>query len=239
VSPKPITSLCCGCLLFFFGAIAWIQAENRGLDSSGSALPSVVAAESESRSAAPATEMLNRAEPVHSPVPGSVLACAIGKPLLWIRGHRIEVFAEAALCGALLAAWAFSVRRRSKKEARRFMTTMRLSLMDPEVQRACLHIEKSYTDLQLTPAAICAAIVTGEPFLNALFDRELGMSITGYIDQVRIHHAKLIATRDPTIPPDSIAPLVGFPDGAAFEAKFEALTGSSFTAYCPEKRTNS
>ena len=119
------------------------------------------------------------------------------------------------------------------------MTTMRLSLMDPEVRRACLHIEKSYTDPQLTPAAICAAIVTGEPFLNALFDRELGMSIAGYIDQVRLHHAKLIAARDPTIPPDSIAPLVGFPDGTALEAKFEALTGSSFTGYCPEKRTNS
>ena len=144
--------------------------------------------------------------------------------------------AAAALLGLLATGWVVAERRSGKKESRRFMTAMRLSLMDAEVQRACLHIEKSFGDPLLMPATVCTAIVTGEAFMEALFLRELGMSIAAYVDQVRIHHAKRIAAQDPAIPSPSIAALVGCSDGAAFDALFEKVTGAAFEVYCKEKR---
>jgi transcriptional regulator GlxA family with amidase domain len=144
--------------------------------------------------------------------------------------------AAAAVCTAAAVTLMIALRRRAKSESRRFMTTMRLSLMDPVVQQACLQIEKSYTDATLTPAAVCAAIVTGEPFLEALFTKELGMSVAAYIDQVRVHNARRIASRDPGVSLESTAQAVGFQSGDAFAEKFRGVTGVPFEEYCAEKR---
>lgn len=119
------------------------------------------------------------------------------------------------------------------------MTTMRLSLMNSEVQRACVHIEKDFGDPVLSPQSVCAAIITGKPFLEALFEKELGMSISAYINHVRIHHAKLLARAAPETSGPEMAARVGFSDSAAFEMQFKLVEGGDFAAYCQERRSAS
>ena len=116
------------------------------------------------------------------------------------------------------------------------MTTTRLSLMDSEVRRACLHIEKHFTNPALTPAGVCAAIITGEPFLEAVFERELGMSITAYIDQVRIHHVKQIVRENPAVDALTAASQAGFSKETDFEELFRKLTGTEFETFRKEKQ---
>ena len=105
----------------------------------------------------------------------------------------------SGVAGLLIILWFIIARIAGKKAEKRFMTTTRLSLMDGEVRRACLHIEKHFAEPRLTPETLCAALITGEPFLEAIFQRELGMSIAGYIGQVRIHNAKRIVAKNPAL----------------------------------------
>ena len=116
------------------------------------------------------------------------------------------------------------------------MTTTRLSLMDGEVQRACLHIEKKYMDPSLTPASVCGSIVTGQPFLETMFERELGMSIADYIDQVRIHRAQQIVQWNPVAEATFIAEHTGYPDAAEFVKQWNRVSGGDFYAYRSEKQ---
>jgi AraC-like DNA-binding protein len=209
------------------------------LSHSDSTLKPVLAAlarEDSFKTTLPAATQSQGVRPV-SPTEKSAISRLVRASVSWIIIHWLLMAVAIAACALAATILGIMTHRRAKKESRRFMTTMRLSLMDAEVQRACLHIEKCYGDLLLTPAAVCAAIVTGEPFLQALFERELGMTIAAYIDQVRIHHAKRIASNDPTTPSSLIAEQVGFSDEAAFAAQFEKLTGSAIETYCKEKRT--
>jgi YesN/AraC family two-component response regulator len=128
----------------------------------------------------------------------------------------------------IILLWLIALRIAGKKADKRFMTTTRLSLMDGEVRRACVHIEKHFFDPALTPGVVCAAIITGEPFLEALFQKELGMSIASYIAQTRIHHAKQLIKENPAAEAQSVAAQSGFPDVALFKTAFEKLTGCTF-----------
>ena len=119
------------------------------------------------------------------------------------------------------------------------MTTTRLSLMDGEVQRACLHIEKQYMDPSLTPVSVCGSIVTGQPFLETMFERELGMSVAAYIDQVRIHHARQIVQWNPTAEAAFIAEHTGYSNAAEFVQQWSSVTGGDFYAYRTEKQNSS
>jgi methylphosphotriester-DNA--protein-cysteine methyltransferase len=141
------------------------------------------------------------------------------------------LFAMAGIPAFFILLWLIVARIAAKKADRRFMTTTRLSLMDGEVRRACVHIEKHYADPGLTPVSVCAAIVTGEPFLEALFQRELGMSIAAYIEQTRIHHAKRIAGENPSADASTVASQTGFPDAASLTALFKKTTGTEFDAF--------
>jgi len=137
-------------------------------------------------------------------------------------------FAVAGVMALIILLWLIAVRIAGKKGEKRFMTTTRLSLMDGEVRRACVHIEKHFADPALAPGVVCAAIVTGEPFLEALFQKELGMSIAGYIAQARIHHAKQVIKENPAAEAAAVATLAGFSDTALFTTTFEKLTGFTF-----------
>ena len=137
-------------------------------------------------------------------------------------------FAVAGAIALIILLWLIAARITGKKAEKRFMTTTRLSLMDGEVRRACVHIEKHFADPALTPVAVCTAIVTGESFLEALFQKELGMSIAGYIAQARIHHARQLIKENPAAEAAAVAAQAGFTDVAAFKALFEKLTGSTF-----------
>lgn len=118
----------------------------------------------------------------------------------------------------------------SRRDRDRFMTTTRLSIMDKEVQRACRHIEEQFMDPQLDLRKLCESLVTGAAFLDALFVKELGLSVEGFIDQVRINRAKITLRNEPGIPESALGAAVGFADEKKFTEKFETITGCSVAA---------
>lgn len=117
------------------------------------------------------------------------------------------------------------------RERGRFMTTTRLSIMDKEVQRACRYIEEHYSDPALDLEAICNALVTGGAFLEALFMKELGLSIEDFIAQVRINRAKIALRKNPDMPIDTLAHSIGYTDQNDFIARFETVTGVGWQSY--------
>ncbi|MBD3316617.1 MAG: helix-turn-helix domain-containing protein [Chitinivibrionales bacterium] len=114
-----------------------------------------------------------------------------------------------------------------KAEKRRFMTTTRLAIMDKEVQRTCRYIEKNFDNPDLSLDMICADLVTGQAFLEALFEEELGMSVDDFIAQVRINRAKQLLNRDPDLSTDDLAVQTGFTDNEELHATFTAVAGVS------------
>lgn len=120
---------------------------------------------------------------------------------------------------------------RKKKEQGRFLTTTRLSIMDKEVQRACRHIEEHYDNPECNLRSVCAELVTGEAFLDALFVKELGLSISDFIDQVRINRAKITMRKEPDSAVGSLASSVGYTDTDFFLTSFKKITGTPYPEY--------
>lgn len=116
-------------------------------------------------------------------------------------------------------------------EKKRFMTNTRLSIMDKEVRRACKHIEKRFDDPELTMEAICEELVTGKAFLDALFHKELGMSVSDFVDQVRINRARLILESKSDADPTWVASQIGFRTMEGFLETFERITGTTYVDY--------
>jgi transcriptional regulator GlxA family with amidase domain len=123
--------------------------------------------------------------------------------------------------------------RRIKKASSspRFLTTTRLSIMDKEVQRACRFMEKNYADPSLNTAVVCKNIVTGEAFLEAIMNKELGISVHDFIEHVRINKAKILLQKDMKLSVAIIAPTIGFTSHDTFLATFKKITGISFEEY--------
>ena len=111
------------------------------------------------------------------------------------------------------------------------MTSTRLSVMDREVQLACKYMEIHYADPELSVESICEALVTGPAFLEALFDRELGMSVTEFLTHVRINRAKQLAKKSPELDEEELLAHSGFTDRELFMHKFKEITGISFEEY--------
>lgn len=118
-----------------------------------------------------------------------------------------------------------------KQDRVRFLTTTRLSVMDKEVQRACRLIERKFTDRSLTPEVVCGELVTGEAFLQALFKKELGMSIEDFTNQVRINRARIILNRNREADTDELVYETGFKDTEEFLNAFNKITGVSFESF--------
>lgn len=137
----------------------------------------------------------------------------------------LVLIATIALAGIAIAALL------GRRESRRFMTTTRLSLMDTEVQRACKYIEKKYQDPLLNPETLCAALVTGQAFLQALFERELGMTVDEFIDQVRVNQSQFFLKKHPGALTAEVARASGFGDEQQFCKAFERICSISFDRY--------
>lgn len=120
---------------------------------------------------------------------------------------------------------------RKKADNKRFLTSTRLSVMNREVQIACNYMEKYFANPDLTLQSICEALVTGPAFLEALFQRELGMSVSDFLLHVRINRAKKILEKIPSEPADEVALNVGFIDYKQFLRNFSDITGISFEEY--------
>jgi len=121
---------------------------------------------------------------------------------------------------------------RSRYEGKRFMTTTRLSIMDKEVQRACRYIEDNYRDAELGLSSISKALVTGEAFLEALFEKELGLTLAGFIQQVRINRVKIMLHRNPAATADVLAQEVGYRNTEEMLEAFRSVSECEFSAYC-------
>lgn len=132
-------------------------------------------------------------------------------------------------CGVILFTILFY---RKKVDSKRFMTSTRLSVMDREVQLACKFMEINYADPELSVESICKALVTGTAFLEALFDRELGMSVTEFLTQVRINRAKQLIKKKPELDEEELLTQIGFSDRAVFIQKFKEITDITFEEYC-------
>lgn len=120
---------------------------------------------------------------------------------------------------------------RKRMAGPRFLTTTRLSVMDKEVQRACRHIELHYNDPELNAKSVCEAIITGEAFLEAIMQRDLGVSVSEFITHVRINRARGILQENAETSKETIASQTGFPNVQEFEDAFRKVTGHGFEAF--------
>jgi AraC-like DNA-binding protein len=148
------------------------------------------------------------------------------------------LFRILAIFGSIVVIAAAFMFMRKRKAAPRFLTTTRLSVMDREVQRACKYIEKNFADAELSVANVCHNLVTGEAFLEALMERELGVTVNDFISHVRVNRAKQILGKNPSAEIDVLAQETGFASSIAFLATFKKLTGTPFESYADQRRKN-
>lgn len=147
------------------------------------------------------------------------------KVLKRVGSYIIQIFIILAGLGALIFLF---LSFRKKIESSRFLTSTRLSLMDKEVQIACKYMENNYYDHDLTAEKLCEELVTGTAFLEALFVKELGMSIEDFLRQVRINRSRKMLEKNPQMPVYEVAEKCGYSDNDLFEKDFLSTTGLPF-----------
>jgi AraC-like DNA-binding protein len=172
------------------------------------------------------------AEPAEKKMPQ---AAVVPKKLPATSSRMLLVRIIAFLACAVIIIGVVNVVRKQTQQPR-FLTTTRLSVMDKEVQKACRYIEKNYSNPELTTASICADLVTGEAFLEALMERELGITLGDFITHVRINRARVLLEKDPSLAIEAAAQQTGFIDAEAFGAEFKKITGSLFDEYSRLRR---
>lgn len=141
--------------------------------------------------------------------------------------HMLFIYILVFLAAAAIITGTVNVVMKQTQQPR-FLTTTRLSVMDKEVQKACRYIEKNYSSPELSAKSICADLVTGEAFLEALMVRDLGISVGDFITYVRINRARVLLEKDPSVAKETVAQQTGFSDAEAFAAAFKKITGSPF-----------
>ena len=152
----------------------------------------------------------------------------LSEPVILLKKHAVKL---AVLTVSLLVILFTLSFYRERRERGRFLTTTRLSVMDKEVQRACRYIEEHFDEPDLDINRICAALVTGTAFLEALFVKELGLTIEDFIAQVRINRARIILGNDTRIATGTLAGQCGFSDENHFLECFSSITGGSLDEY--------
>lgn len=102
------------------------------------------------------------------------------------------------------------------------------------VRKACLYIEENlYDDIQRND--IAAHVFLNPDYLNRLFNKELGKSITQYIIEQKMKKARrLLTNTDLSI--TEVCSQVGYPNMSSFSYAFRRHTGYTPTAY--RKKTN-
>ncbi len=137
------------------------------------------------------------------------------------------------MSAAIVVAFATVGIRKARRKigAKRFLTTTRLSVMDKEVQRTCRFIENNFMDPNLSPKSVCEALVTGEAFVEALMERDLGINVSNFIAHVRINRARMILDKDPSASKEWVSRQTGFADVESFCASFQKIAGASFDRY--------
>lgn len=140
-----------------------------------------------------------------------------------LRRHGGSILALLMLGGAALIVVALV---KGNRESRRLISTARLGIMDTEVQKACLLMERFFADPALTADEVCRRLTSNRAYMESLFQRELGMTVDGFILQVRINRAKIFLTHEPSLPLEALAQRTGFVSGAELAAGFKKITGT-------------
>ncbi len=149
-------------------------------------------------------------------------------PIRFIGRHFFKIFLLLLFSLIIIVTILFYQKRVDDK---RFLTSTRLSIMDKQVQIACKYIESRYHDSDLSVEMLCEELVTGPAFLEALFERELGMNIADFIIQVRINRAKDILKSEPLLSADEMIYRVGYIQEEEFRRHFKEIIGVSFDKY--------
>ncbi|MDG5816932.1 helix-turn-helix domain-containing protein [Chitinispirillales bacterium ANBcel5] len=144
----------------------------------------------------------------------------------WLQARLIKLFI-LGISLTIIGATVFYLI--GKKDSRRFLTTTRLSVLDKMVQRACLLIENNYSQTDLCKKRICEELVTGEAFLEALFQKNLGIGVNDFINQVRINNAKNFIAQGLEI--ETTSNQCGFSDEKTLIDTFKKVTGVSIGDY--------
>jgi methylphosphotriester-DNA--protein-cysteine methyltransferase len=118
-----------------------------------------------------------------------------------------------------------------KRDTRRFLTTMHLSVLDPTVQKGCRYIESNYMNPKLAANDVCRELVTGEAYLNALFVKEIGIDVQDFITQVRVNSVKYLLAANPGQDPGKVFTQSGFADRGTAEKSFTRLCGIDVEEY--------
>jgi AraC-like DNA-binding protein/molybdopterin-binding protein len=111
----------------------------------------------------------------------------------------------------------------TRKDARRFLTTTRLSVLDKMVQKACRYIESNYADQNLSVDAVARELITGAAYLDALFVKEIGIGVHDFIAQVRVNAIKNILAENPDTNIEDACSRSGFKDKSEAERYFKSL----------------
>jgi len=130
---------------------------------------------------------------------------------------------------ALIAATLFFYFR--KRNARRFLTTMRLSVLDRTVQKGCRYIEANYALPGLSISDVCKELVTGEAYLDALFMKEIGIGVQDFITQVRVHSIKHLLAVNPSADITKVYAQSGFTDKDTAEKCFSRVCKIDISGY--------
>jgi AraC-like DNA-binding protein len=122
-----------------------------------------------------------------------------------------------------------------RKDAKRFLTTTRLSVLDRMVQKGCRYIESNYADPALSVSSVCRELVTGEAYLDALFVKEIGINVQDFILQVRVNNLKILLRANPSQDLQRACTQCGFADRAAAERHFVRLVKRGIEEYAADR----
>ena len=124
----------------------------------------------------------------------------------------------------------------TRKDARRFLTTTRLSVLDKMVQKACRYIESDYADQNLSVDAVARELITGAAYLDALFVKEIGIGVHDFIAQVRVNAIKNILSENPDTNVEDACVRSGFKDTSEAERYFKSLCKAEIWEYVKSLR---
>ncbi len=97
-------------------------------------------------------------------------------------------------------------------------------------QRAQTYIDEHYAAAGLSIETIAGALYINPDYLRSVFKKEMGTTVFGYLNEVRMQHAKeLLAQGGRKL--NEVAELCGFSDGAYFSRCFKKSTGHAPSTY--------
>lgn len=112
-----------------------------------------------------------------------------------------------------------------------FLSTTRLSSMDPTLKKACLYIERKSIKPHFSSEGLCEDLSVSTVFLNALFEDHLGMSLEEFIMHVRINRSILELQQDSDVSSQELSQRCGYETEQQFLVEFYSVVAVNFREY--------